>query len=291
MNALYAAPRPTSLAAAHPWQAHTAQIQRITTEGEGVLTYQLGLQSRAARAAYRFAPGQFNMLYVPGAGEIAISISENPRNLECCAHTVRIAGNVTRTLAGMSEGQTLGLRGPFGTSWPLAECIGRDVVLVAGGIGLAPLRPVIYSILNDRRQFGRISLLCGARSPDSLLYAREYDAWTQQGVIVHTTVDRSAPGWLGNVGVVTLLLERLRTFDPRNTVLLCCGPEVMMKFTAMTAINRGLSPSQLWVSLERNMQCAVGLCGHCQLGPAFVCKDGPVFRFDQIHRWMEVEAL
>jgi len=202
-----------------------------------------------------------------------------------------VAGNVTRTLAGMKSGETLGLRGPFGTSWPLAECIGRDVVLVTGGIGLAPLRPAICALLHNRRQFGRINLLYGARSPEAFLYQREYEDWSRQGLIVHTTVDRSAPGWMGNVGVVTLLLERLRTFDPRNTVLLCCGPEVMMKFTAMTARSRGLSPSEIWVSMERNMQCAVGLCGHCQLGPEFICKDGPVFRYDRIARYLDVEGL
>jgi NAD(P)H-flavin reductase len=165
------------------------------------------------------------------------------------------------------------------------------VVIVTGGIGLAPLRPAICALLHDRRRFGRLNLLYGARSPDTLLYAGQYDDWSRRGLIVHTTVDRSDVGWLGNVGVVTLLLERLRTFDPRHTVLLCCGPEVMMRFTVMTALNRGMSPQQIWVSLERNMQCAVGLCGHCQLGPQFICKDGPVFRYDQVAAWMDVEAL
>lgn len=291
MSASYTAPLPTPQAAVNPWQAHTVVIQDVTPEVDGVATYHLALQDESVRVAYRFAPGQFNMLYLPGAGEIAISISDDPQNSKSCAHTVRVAGNVTRTLAGRKVGETLGLRGPFGTCWPLAECIGRDIVLVSGGIGLAPLRPVVYAALNDRRQFGRLNLLCGARSPDTLLYAKEYDDWSQRGMIVSTTVDRSAPSWLGNVGVVTQLLERLRTFDPRNAVLFCCGPEVMMKFTVMAALNRGLSPEQIWVSMERNMQCAVGLCGHCQLGPEFVCKDGPIFRYDRIASFIDVEAL
>lgn len=291
MSTSSAVPLPTPQAAADPWQPHTAVIQHITPEVEGVATYHLARQDSSAQAAYRFAPGQFNMLYLPGAGEIAISISDDPRNKETCAHTVRIAGNVTRTLAAMKVGETLGLRGPFGTSWPLAECIGHDLVLVTGGIGLAPLRPVLYTVLENRRQFGRLNLLYGARSPDTLLYSDQYEEWSGRGMIIHTTVDRSAPGWLGNVGVVTLLMERLRTFDPRNTVLLCCGPEMMMKFTVMAALNRGMAPEQIWVSMERNMQCAVGLCGHCQLGPAFICKDGPVFRYDQIAPFMDVEAL
>lgn len=285
------APLPTPQAATNPWLAQTVAIRRIRTEVDGVATYDLAFQDATYRAAYHFAPGQFNMLYLPGAGEIAISISDDPRNRESCAHTIRVAGNVTRTLAGMNVGETLGLRGPFGTSWPLTECTGRDVVLVAGGIGLAPLRPAIYTLLQDRRQFGQLNLLYGARTPNTLLYPREYDDWSRQGLIVHTTVDRSGPGWWGNVGVVTLVLERLQSFDPRNTVLLCCGPEVMMRFTIMTALNRGLRPEQIWVSLERNMQCAVGLCGHCQLGPEFVCKDGPVFRYDRIARFMDVEGF
>lgn len=291
MTSPYAAPLPTPQAAANPWQTHTVVLRDVRAEIDGVATYDLAFQDEAVRAAYRFAPGQFNMLYLPGAGEIAISISDDPANRESCAHTVRVAGNVTRTLARMKAGETLGLRGPFGTSWPMAECIGRDVVLVTGGIGLAPLRPAICTLLRDRRQFGRLNLLYGARSPETLLYAREYDAWSNRGLIVHTTVDRSAPGWTGNVGVVTLLLERLNSLDPSNSVLLCCGPEVMMRFTIMAALNRGLSPQQIWVSMERNMQCAVGLCGHCQLGPEFICKDGPVFRLDRIAPFMEVEGL
>lgn len=291
MSASHTAPSPLARAAANPWQVHTVDIRGVRPEVQGIATYDLAFQDEAIRAGYRFAPGQFNMLYLPGAGEIAISVSDDPRNRETCAHTIRIAGNVTRTLAGMKVGETLGLRGPFGTSWPLAECIGRDVVLVAGGIGLAPLRPVICALLHDRRHFGRLNLLYGARSPGTLLYARQYDGWSRSGMIIYTTVDRSAPRWAGNVGVVTLLLERLRSFDPHNTVLLCCGPEVMMRFTVMAALNRGLSPDQIWISMERNMQCAVGLCGHCQLGPEFICKDGPVFRYDCIAPLTDVEGL
>ncbi len=291
MSASEATRLPTPQAAANPWLAHTVAIRAVKPEVEGVATYDLAFRDEDARRAYRFAPGQFNMLYLPGTGEIAISISNDPRDTESCAHTIRVAGNVTRSLAAMKVGETLGLRGPFGTSWPLSECLGRDVVLVSGGIGLAPLRPVLYELLNDRPQYGRLNLLYGARSPDTLLYVAEYDEWVRRGMAVHTTVDRSGPHWQGNVGVVTMLLERLQTFDPRNTVLFCCGPEVMMKFTVLAALNRGLSPQQIWVSVERNMQCAVGLCGHCQLGPEFVCKDGPVFRYDRIAPFMDVEAL
>ncbi len=291
MTVPHLASQPYRHAPTNPWQAHTVAIRDIRPEVAGVATYDLEFQDESIRAAYRFAPGQFNMLYLPGAGEIAISISDNPQNTRSCAHTVRVAGNVTRTLAAMNVGQTLGLRGPFGAAWPIEECIGRDVVLVSGGIGLAPLRPVIYTLLHDRRQFGRMHLLYGSRTPDALLYEREYTDWLNRGLLLYTTVDRSQPGWKGNVGVVTLLLERLRSIDPRNTVVLCCGPEIMMKFTAIEALNRGVPAERIWFSMERNMQCAVGFCGHCQLGPEFVCKDGPIFRYDRIVPLMDVEGL
>lgn len=291
MTEPFATPLATAQAAADPWRAHTVEIRAIQPEIMGVATYDLAFRSESVAATYRFMPGQFNMLYLPGAGEIAISVSDDPENRTSCAHTIRVAGNVTQTLARMQVGDTLGLRGPFGTNWPLPQCVGRDLVLVAGGIGLAPLRPVIYMMLRHRRQLGRLTLLYGARSPDTLLYQNEYDAWSRQGMLIQTTVDRSGPDWLGNVGVVTTLLEQLSAFDARNTILLCCGPELMMRFTVMSALSRGLTRKQIWVSMERNMQCAVGLCGHCQLGPSFVCKDGPIFRYDHVAPYIDVERL
>jgi NAD(P)H-flavin reductase len=165
------------------------------------------------------------------------------------------------------------------------------MLLVSGGIGLAPLRPAIGWLLRNRRQLGRVHLLYGARLPQTLLFAREYEEWARQGLNVQVTVDRFTSGWAGNVGVVTLLINRLTAFDPENTVVFCCGPEVMMRFTASAAQNRGVPRERIWVSMERNMQCAVGICGHCQLGPAFICKDGPVFRYDRIAPFMDVEGL
>ncbi len=291
MSDVYATPLPTREAATAPWQTHTVKVRDIHHEVEGVSTYNLKFLDDAVRRKYRFAPGQFNMLYLPGAGEIAISISDDPNNTETCRHTIRIAGNVTRAMARLDVGGTLGLRGPFGTSWPMSQCIGRDVVIVCGGIGLAPLRPAICTLLRDRERFGRLHLLYGARTADALLFAHEYEDWSQRGMNVNTTVDRYSTGWSGNVGVVTQLLDQLTSFDPHNTVLLGCGPEVMMRFTVRAALSRGMSEQQIWVSMERNMQCAVGLCGHCQLGPAFICKDGPVFRYDKVAPFIDVEGL
>jgi NAD(P)H-flavin reductase len=231
------------------------------------------------------------MLYLPGTGEVAISVSAGAEQGGTWDHTIRAAGNVTRTLARLGRGGSLGLRGPYGSAWPLDECRGKDVILIAGGIGLPPLRPVIYELLNARKQFGAITLLYGGRTADCLLYTREYSTWSAGGINIQTTVDRATPGWMGNVGVVPLLLDRLRNLSPSNTVVLICGPEVMLRYTVRSALTRGLQNTQVWASFERNMQCAVGLCGHCQLGPAFICKDGPVFRYDVIAPYLDVEAL
>lgn len=275
----------------NPWLAQVVEIADVTPELAGVSTYHLRFRDEALQRGYAFRPGQFNMLYLPGVGEIAISVSAANAERDTWDHTIRTAGNVTGTLARMRAGDTLGLRGPYGTCWPLDEAAGADVILVAGGIGLAPLRPALYACISDRNRFGHTSLLYGARTPDVLLYTREYDAWTDTGVDVYATVDQFQPGWSGDVGVVTLLIDRLRPLNPANSVLMICGPEVMMRYTVRSALDRGLRKDQIWLSMERNMQCAVGLCGHCQLGPEFVCKDGPVFRYDQIEPYLDVKGL
>jgi NAD(P)H-flavin reductase len=300
---------------ANPWLALPAIVEDVVDETPGVATYTIRLQDDEAARRFRFRPGQFNMLYLPGIGEIAISISGDPLALPCLPHTIREAGTVTRALAHLGRGAALGLRGPFGTSWPIDECAAKDVILVAGGIGLAPLRPTIYALLANRNRFGAITLLYGARTPDDLLYTSQFEGWRRQGLYVQTTVDRTTqawqghvrphPGsgrfhflhdgesaaWTGNVGVVTLLLERLSLPSPHETVLMTCGPEVMMWYITQTARSRGLLDTNLWLSLERNMNCAVGLCGHCQFGPEFICKDGPVFRYDRIAPFLEVKSL
>ncbi len=275
----------------NPWLAHTVRIDKVVPEIPDVATYELSFVDPAVAAKYQFIPGQFNMLYLPGVGEIAISISADPRSRGPWAHTIRVAGTVTQTLARLEPGATLGLRGPYGNPWPIESCRGRDVILVAGGIGLAPLRPVIYEILANRPQYRNVTLLLGARTPEGLLYPGEYAAWRTGGIDLQTTVDRATPGWSGNVGVVPQLLDRMLLPSPSGTALLVCGPEVMMNFTVKSARRRGISVKNTWLSSERNMQCAVGLCGHCQLGPTFVCKDGPVFRFDYIEPFLKVEDL
>jgi NAD(P)H-flavin reductase len=275
----------------NPWTAHAATVLRVEPEVAGVATYSLRLNDAVQREAYRCAPGRFNMLYLPGVGESAISVSGYDAGSDAWLHTVRTAGSVTRCLEQLRPGGQLALRGPFGTAWPLAEMEGRDVIFVAGGIGLAPLRPAIEWALDNQRRLGRITLVYGARTPSTLLYQSQYADWTARGLHLETTVDRAAPGWLGNVGVVPLLVDRLRPLVAARAILLCCGPDVMMRYTIRSALERGLAEQQMWLSLERNMQCAVGFCGHCQLGPAFICKDGPVLRLDRVARFIDVEQL
>jgi NAD(P)H-flavin reductase len=282
-----ALPLPT----ANAWLPYAVRIADVWTETEGIATYALELRDQNAATQYRFRPGQFNMLYLPGVGESAISMSGSPRETSTLIHTVRLAGNVTHTLWQLQKGDELGLRGPFGSHWPIEQVRGQDVIFVAGGLGLPPLRPAIYELLADRPKYGNASLLLGARYPEGLLYPTEYDAWRAQGLDVQTTVDRPAPGWNGNVGVVTVLLQRLEIPRPKQTTVFVCGPEIMMRYAVQTAQARGVPDSQIWLSMERNMQCAVGLCGHCQWGPEFVCKDGAVFRYDRIAPYFYVEGL
>lgn len=280
-----------SPAAIDPWGAHAAEIIAVDEESPGVATYHLRLTDAAVRETYSCAPGRFNMLYLPGVGEAAISVSGRDAAADTWLHTIRTAGSVTQTLARLGVGGRLAMRGPFGTVWPTELFAGRDLVFVSGGIGLAPLRPAIEWSLDHRASLGRITLLHGARSPQTILYADRFAEWRSRGLQIEVTVDRGDAGWLGPIGVVTLLLDRRQPLDADKTLLLTCGPDIMMRYVATTALTRGLQPTQLWLSLERNMQCAVGFCGHCQLGPAFICKDGPVIRYDRVARYLDVEGL
>lgn len=274
--------------AASPWTVPMARIKSIRKEVPRVVTYDLAFEDPEVAQQYRFAPGQFNMLYMPGFGEAAISISSDPAEHGVLSHTVREAGNVTQALARCKEGDQIGIRGPFGTSWPMDDCRGKDVVLGCGGIGLAPLRPAICHILNNRADYGRVILLYGSRTPADLLYTDQYESWQKNDIEVEVTVDVGSAGWNGQVGVVPVLFYRLR-LDSARTVLLTCGPEIMMRFVVFEALARRISPKQIFVSMERNMKCAMGFCGHCQLGPAFVCKDGPVFDYETMEPYLHVE--
>jgi NAD(P)H-flavin reductase len=240
---------------------------------------------------FGFAPGQFSMVYLYGIGEVPLSISGHPEPPGSLVHTVRAVGAVTRALCSLDLGDTVGVRGPYGTGWPLASVEGRDLVIAAGGIGLAPLRPVMLYALAHRDRFRDVSLIYGTRSPSDLLYERELRRWRSRfDVEVEVTVDRSQPGWHGDVGVVTTLLPRI-PFATGDTVAMVCGPEIMMKVTARELEARGVRREDIYVSLERNMKCAVGFCGHCQFGLGFVCRDGPVVSYDRVIHRMRIPEL
>jgi NAD(P)H-flavin reductase len=227
------------------------------------------------RLSYR--SGQFNMLSAIGVGEVAISISGSPSDLGPLRHTVRDVGAVTRALCSSVVGDVVGVRGPFGTDWGVTgQVTSDDWVIVAGGIGLAPLRGAIEELVAARRNgSGRVFVLVGAREPDQLVFLGDLAKWENEGVVVLSTVDRAAPGWTGRVGLVTTLLANAG-FDPRHCRVLICGPEIMMRFTARALNDLGVDDASIRVSLERNMQCGVGWCGHCQLGNLLLCRDGPV---------------
>ncbi|HTX18655.1 MAG TPA: FAD/NAD(P)-binding protein [Bacteroidota bacterium] len=265
-------------------------IKKIVWETDDTFTIQL--ESAAfANAGFSFLPGQFNMLYVFGMGEAAISISSDPAKPATLTHTIHRVGTVTNELSQMKRGDIIGLRGPFGSSWPIEKANGLDVCIVAGGIGLAPLRPVIYSLFRRRRDYGRLLLLYGARSPLDLLYRVELEEWSKlYDVEVLVTVDRSDSTWKGYIGVVPNLLSYIK-LDARATVAMVCGPEVMMQYTIAEILRRGIPQDQIYLSMERNMKCAVGFCGHCQYGPKFICKDGPVFALPQISSLFEKKEL
>jgi NAD(P)H-flavin reductase len=222
------------------------------------------------------------MLYGFGVGEVPISISGDPGIPERLVHTLRAVGPVTNALAALAPGDMLGVRGPYGTHWPMESAVGKDVVVVAGGIGLAPLRPVLFELSRRRERYGRITVLYGARTPEEILFEAQLQAWGgSHDFHVRISVDRGTPGWRGSVGVVTTLIPAAR-FEPRETVAMVCGPEVMARFTILELRKRGVPVRNIHVSMERNMKCAVGFCGHCQFGSKFVCKDGPVFGYDEI---------
>lgn len=275
---------PGAWAAHLPAPARVRSVRRETSD-----TWTLELDPPGGRLA--FAPGQFTMLYAFGAGEAPISISGDPARPERLVHTIRAVGAVTRALCAARPGDVIGARGPFGNPWPVEAAQGRDLVLVAGGIGLAPLRPVLYAALARRGELGRLVLLVGSRSPELLLYRDELEAWGRRDDLeLRVTVDAAGGDWRGDVGVVTGLVRRAR-FDPVRTVAMVCGPEVMMRYVALELLGAGVAGESLFLSMERNMKCAVALCGHCQLGPGFVCKDGPVYAWPALAPLLAVREL
>ncbi len=308
-----------------PWIPHLATIRSIENElplasNTTVFTFELELQPGHFAQTYRFQPGQFNMLYLPGAGEVAIShcgphesnsaLTSNNLPQGSFRHTIRAVGRVTNAIAQLQPGDSIGIRGPFGSPWPIDELYGHDVLLLAGGLGIAPLRPVIYAIANHRHRFKNVCVLYGSRNPSTILYQNELSSWEKFNIQVESTVDQpqaqtqnalpkssDSNTWSQAIGPVTLLLDRrlsrslYPSFKPANTRVLICGPEIMMHHSARSALKLGIAPNSIWISMERNMQCGVGYCSHCQWGPFFLCKDGPVLRYDLAEPFLNTKDL
>jgi len=264
-----------------------ATIKKIITETPDTKTFYFEIEKKLPEKP---KPGQFTEIYIPGVGEAPVSICECGDG-KTIGQTIRSVGVLTEYLFKLKEGDKVGIRGPYGKGWPMERLEGKDVLIVAGGIGLAPLRGVIMEIKKNREKYGKLTLLYGSRTPDLLLYRYEFESYQ---AIPNTeflvTVDRGDEKWKGNVGVVTTLIPKAR-IDPEKTIALVCGPEIMMRFTVKALQEAGFKDNQIYLSLERRMKCGVGLCGHCQVGPYFVCRHGPVFPYWLIKRYFWVDQI
>lgn len=286
--ALHADPALRPVPSADPMLPQIGRVRRVRQDLTDVFTLDITLETGGAAP---FAPGQFNMLQVFGVGEIPISFSGDPAETGHFVHTIRAVGPVSRALTMLEPGHAIGVRGPFGEGWPMDDAAGHDVIIVTGGLGLAPLRPAICHLLANRGRFGRIVLLYGTRSPDQILFGGELEDWRRRlDMDIGITVDHADTDWRGHVGVVPALIPRA-AFDPLHAIALVCGPEIMMRYSITALNDAGLADDGIWLSMERNMKCAVGLCGHCQIGPVFVCKDGPVFRYDRISHLLTLKEF
>lgn len=274
--------RPEPICGMDTWMPAPARILKVHQENFSTRTFTMQFEDEELRQIYRFMPGQFNMVYVPGVGEAAISMSSRPSQTETIEHTIRMVGSVTRAVDNLGPEGVVGLRGPFGRGWPLEQIPGHDVVIVAGGIGIAPLRPVIYWLMEHRDQVRRVVLMYGCRTPEDRVFAEELEQWDREDAIeVLVTVDNATGDWVGPVGVVTSLLPRIKV-SASKTIVLVCGPKVLNRVAAWNFLQLHVPPDHVYVSLERNMNCGFRRCGHCQFGGKFVCADGPVFSFAEI---------
>jgi NAD(P)H-flavin reductase len=285
-----ASPSPTEPAAATgPMAPRPFRVSERRRESAD--TWTLALEPADGGPAPAFRPGQFNMLYAFGVGEVPISISGDPGAAGPLEHTVRAVGPVSAAICRAQPGEQLGLRGPFGSSWPLEAAAGRHAVIVAGGIGLAPLRPALLAALALRERLAGLVLLCGGRTPAQLLFRSELEAWNADPRLeVGVTVDSAESGWLGHVGVVTTLIESA-PFDPARAIAYVVGPEPMMRFTVEALLARGMDAADVHISIERNMKCAITHCGRCQFGPTFACREGPVMSFAAIEPFFRVREV
>jgi NAD(P)H-flavin reductase len=267
-----------------------AQILEKSSFGPDIHSYRLRLRDPAARPRFDFMPGQFNMVYVPGVGEVAISISSDPDD-EDLEHTIRIVGRTTRVIDRLGPGDVIGLRGPYGNGWPLREARFKDVLVITGGLGCAPVTGAIDYMFRRRSSYGHLTILHGVKKAADLVHRARFAAWRREpDTTVLLSADQPDRAWRDRSGVVTDLFEEI-SVDGARTVVFMCGPEVMMRYALPVLRARGIPDERIFLSLERNMQCGLGACGHCQLGPWFLCKDGPIFSLRQVRPYFGVRGL
>lgn len=267
---------------ANPYLPMEAEVVERVQETPSLFTLRLRFCDPDINAAYHSVPGQFNMLYLYGVGEVPISIVSDPGRDTLLDHTIRAVGRVTDGLAKLQPGDRLGIRGPYGRGWPLEMAKDKDVVILTGGLGCAPVVSAIKHVIHHRGDYGRLVIMQGVKHSDDLIWREQYEAWSKQAnTQVLLAADIAGNNWPWMVGRVTGLLEQAE-FDKTNCTVMMCGPEIMMKFSIQELLQREIPEQNIWVTMERNMQCAIGHCGHCQFGGAFVCKDGPVFSYPEI---------
>jgi sulfhydrogenase subunit gamma (sulfur reductase) len=265
-------------------------VERVE-ETPSIYTLHLRFTDPEVAASYRLLPGQYNMLYLFGVGEVPISIVSDPDFEGPLEHTIRSVGRVTRGMERLKVGDRMGLRGPYGRGWPLDEAEGRDVVIVTGGLGCAPVVSMIRYVLQRRERFGRLVILQGVKHTDDLIWRRQYERWQQlPNTQVLLAADVGGPNWPYSVGKVTVLFNQAG-IDPDRSIVMLCGPEPMMKASIDRLLALHVPAESMWLSIERNMQCGIGHCGHCQVGPYFVCQDGPVFHYPELRPWLGVTGF
>jgi NAD(P)H-flavin reductase len=264
-----------------------ATITGIRDLATGIKLFQVKLNDPEASAAFGYAPGQFAEVSAFGVGESPFGITSTRERGETIEFAVNRIGTVTEALHRMDVGDVVGLRGPLGNSFPMEAFKGKDVVILGGGIGGAPLRPVIQTIIDHRADYGKLTVFWAARSPDLLVFTDEYDDWrVQPDTELHLTVDRATSDWPHKEGLITTLVEAVGP-SSNNAVSITCGPPIMIKFAMLTLQKLGFTSSQNWVTLEAKMKCGIGKCGRCNMGGVFVCTDGPVFCFEEVEQFLE----
>lgn len=265
------------------YKPYEVEVVDRVQETSTIFTLRLRFVDEDKHRSYEFQPGQFNMVYLYGVGEVAISLVSDPEDDQLLDHTIRVVGRVTKGLSQLKPGDRLGIRGPYGRGWPLKEAEGKDVLLITGGLGCAPVVSVIRYVTRRRELFDRLLIMQGVKHSEDLIWAEQYDQWRKlpNTQVLLAASEQKKAGWPWYSGHVTNLMDKV-IFNPHNAVAMMCGPEPMMRAAIEPLTRQGMSENDIWLSMERNMHCAVGHCGHCQYGEKFICKDGPVFPYAEI---------